>query len=284
MYRLEHAEIETVTPELAGQWLVGFEYPYQRDIRDVQVEVLSNAMLKHEFTGNTIKLAHLNGMTYMVNGQHTMLAIVGSGTSQPLTIEHYHVESMEDAARIYFTTDLQNRRTLMDMYRATELPAHLDIRAAQLNAYGTAVRLVMADFNRHDASLISPYDLSHAMLEWQPALKHYLTCVDGSVLTTYRMMRKPVLALGLVTFRKVFDRAYNFWHPVAFNDNLESGDPRRTLHYYMLNAERMVGARELVMLRVVAKAWNAYYSGKQLTRLVTTATEPIHLLGTELTI
>lgn len=274
-----------ITPQIAVEWLEQLRYDVQRNVRKTKVEQLSRAITSHQFTGNTIKIARLNGVSYLVNGQHTLHAIVSAEIPVNLTVEEYVVESQDDIAELYYTTDIQNKRTLQDMYRTRGMSSNIGMSSPVMNSYGAALRLAVSGFDRHVAQMVSYDDLAELMVEWLPYANDYLNTVENCVLTSKNMRRKSIFSVGLVTSRYAPERSREFWSGVGNNDNLTGGDVRRTLHYYLIDLKVIGGMFETRLCRVIGRCWNAFCEGRQLTRIVTTAAnQPVKLAETEVVI
>lgn len=285
MIKSRIAGVTLVTPQMAQEWLETYKYDLQRNVRQVKVKQLANAIKAGQFTDNLVQIANLNGKSYLTNGQHTMMAIVEADIPIEIVVATYFVESVDDVAELYYTTDINNKRTLHDMYRTKGLNESLGYTAQELGCFGGALRLAESGFSRHEAQLMSYDDLAEKMYEWKPYCDKYLDIIRGCVLTTAGMMRKPIMAVGLVTTRYASEKNEDFWRVVGNNDNTTQGDPRRVLHYFLMQTKIVGGGMEYVVSRSVVKCWNAYFSGKQMQYIRASATgSSIKLLGTDLSV
>lgn len=278
------------TPSVASEYLANYSYEHQRKINLRHVSTLAEAMSSGEFDTNTIKIAEVDGKKYLINGQHTLKAIVQSGVTLRLPVITQHVSDMDAVAKDYYHTDIGRKRTVFEAYSVMRLSEKLGMNPTELGQFGAAACLAMSGLNANLASAVTFDSRLEYMLDFKDEAKKYFAAVENSAIGHNAMARRDYMGIGLITFRYVPDRAFEFWHGVANNSingvGLNEGDPRRTFHYFIQSSRIAGGAvrtgiRIEHTLRATSHVWNAFYSGSELkiVRFGSTKT-PIKILGT----
>lgn len=110
-------EFKTITPEIAQMMLLEYKYEFQRQVRESRVSYLAKEITHGRFLANTLFLCQNGeGKTYLLNGQHTLNAIVKSGVSLKLPVETFYVEDYTDIAKVYKRIAKQRNRKLMPKF------------------------------------------------------------------------------------------------------------------------------------------------------------------------
>lgn len=262
--------MQDITPKLASEMLETMKYERQRTLRPDHVKYLANEMRAKRFSSNTIGVCEMPGGTqFMVNGYHTLYAIIDSGCTQTLPIEFFHVKSYQEVDKVYAHFDRQLKRTRLDTIRVYGLEESFGIPASPLNKFAAACVVVMKDFSSGGGLSYVPDDeVVLFMMDWLPACKTYLDAVKEAPITQ-TMYSRHLFPLGLVTCR-YSSKAPDFWNKVATNDGLVVGDPRKTLHDWILSTSLTSDSAKKhhvtlpLGMRSVASAWNAYIDGRTL--------------------
>lgn len=262
------------TPQLAREIMESSQYEHQRPIKPHHVKELSEAMKSGRFLSNTIVLCENgDGKRYLTNGQHTLSAIIESGVSLALPVQIIKANDHDEIGQMYGRIDRGARRMISDSLRAHGLQQKLGMTRTDTERFASAARLVMCDFVNSPVriSLVQDDDLVEFMIDWEITAKSYLECVEGPLSTAMR--RRDVFSVGLATFRYVPESAQKFWEPVATDDALSVGDPRKTLNKWLANSgiqsgsvarkKRLVNTAEGI--RSCAIAWNAWRRGRDLS-------------------
>lgn len=275
-----------VDPAYARELIDTYGYESQRPIDDKWVNFLANEMRERAFTLNVIVLAQLKDKAYLVNGQHTLRAIMAAGVTLSLPIVYYECRSAEDLALLYSTLDQGKKRRAEDAFKPYNLDTLLGFNTLQLRSLTAAVGLLENDLRTVKSARQSFHQLKDPILMWGPHFKPYLACIDGSVLGK-RMLRRDLAVMGLITFREIKNQAFvaDFWKQVATPDGLGARDPRLVLHRWVIETQaagrdRVGGVTINQALRVVAYAWNAYHAGKDIRSIRIETEKPIKILGT----
>lgn len=229
----------------------------------------------HFRAGTTITFAVHNKKHYLINGQHTLHAIVAYGEPVMLTLEDYPVVSEHDIASLYATFDRNLSRSQNDIFHAHGLAQATGLQKAEIASVAAALPYVLSGFEENGrmsvtpiGSLLKDAESRYAhVLTWIPEAKDYAQCVRGAT-TVIRLMlqRAAVTAVALVTLRHQPAQAAAFWSLVAMDDGLASRAPAKTLLTF-LYATPAVTLRSARYCRYVAAAWNAYVTERPLHKL-----------------
>lgn len=267
---------QEVDEKQASAW-IDKRYEHQRDISHAHVAELARAMFDGTFSPVTsIMLSNINGEQSLLNGQHTLLAIIKSKKPQVLPIVYYTCETRAEEAELYYRTDRNRKRTLADSMRVTELPGKLGLSPTQIRDVSAALRHIKTNFGASSARQhqVSDDDL----LEWIPLWAWECKSIHRAIspCTTRErslILRKAVLSVALITMRYQSRAAKEFWGQVARDDALERADPRKTLRDWLTSAQRQGKApgeklRNNELSRGAILAWNAWREGRVLRYIV----------------
>lgn len=277
---------QVITPAIAKTWL-GFKYAKQRNIDMRSVTVLADAMQRKRFTTNTMKFALLRDGRYLINGQHTLMAVIQSNTTITLPVQDFVVDTDDDVARLYYHEDTNRRRSFHDSVRAIEFVERLGINQTQIKQTAAALRWARSNFGADRK--VYDYVTQDDMLEWVPMYKWEVNAIYQAISPCTKedrniIIKQPVLAVGLITMRYAPDKAKEFWAQVAQDDGMERYDPRKTIRSWLIASSirkfasegRVVQGTEIS--RAVALAWNAWCDGRTLRyTLVRDTTKPLEL-------
>lgn len=261
---------QTVTPEIAQAFLA-CNFDKQRRVDYQSVHSLARAMKSGQFTTNTIKFAILNSQRVMTNGQHTLLAVIESGSTVLLPVADFVVDSQDDIAKLYFHEDTQRRRNFGDSIRALALPESLKVSPTDIKRCASALKWIKGSFGvvRQTMNSIS-YDDFH---EWVPLWINEAKLISAAISPCENDIRNMITAqslysVALITARYRPDMAVEFWKQVAQDDKLERYDPRKTIRNWCI-ANRAIASNDYrisgyVVSRAAILAWNAWIDGRTL--------------------
>ena len=261
-----------VTPAQAADWLATRAYRSQRTLRAYHVQYLATVMARgHWRRSTTVDFALRDGQYLLVNGQHTLAAIVRCGTLQAVVVTETPCATLENVAALYASHDVNLRRSIRDRYSAMELAAELGLSSTDLEALGGAIPILASGFagwhgrNEPYAAYFSDLTIrAELMRDWKDEAHAYFVAAPMGRQSIRALLRRVgVLAVGLVTFRYQPEKAQEFWYSILRDDGLTANDPRKRLLVFLQDHEVRKYIPE-VYPRYSATAWNAFFAGKLL--------------------
>jgi hypothetical protein len=262
------ATVVTVGPGAAADIRKKCHYARQRNFSERNLRRLSAELSAGRFIDGTplffVRLP--DGRVFLVNGNHTLEAIIRSGVYQRLVMIVLDVDSEEEVARIYGTMDVHKARTWADALRAVGLADEITNAARVMPALGvimnrfefvgnnvevTASRAVRFD-------LMSHYGDESAMVQ---------AALAGAPLNNQRaVQRAAVLAVALECMKYQPGAGLEFWRGLAQDDGLSKNDPRKALLRWLHSNNVTAGNGAWPQQsRACAHAWNAFMKGATLT-------------------
>jgi hypothetical protein len=150
---MEHRKItlrhELMTPQAARAIVTNELYERQRQLDQAVVREYALAMLNGEFRqGTIISFCVYRGKRYLVNGQHTLHAIMLAGHPLELGIEEIAVETLEERATWFAKYDRLKLRSLKQIYEAHVMHETLNFNKSQMVCLGACLPLLAAGFAR----------------------------------------------------------------------------------------------------------------------------------------
>jgi len=285
------SDLKLVSPSEASHMLDTMRYEFQRKVDQTYVEEYFRAMQRGEFRpGTEITFAEYNGKLEDMNGQHTLHALVKFGKPFLLRIVIYKCRESAQRHGLYLTFDRNRIRSLTQLYAAYDFANKTGLNSEQTKHLGAAVGLIVSGFVAQGMSravLGAYFHSGHirilCMHDWvDEAIAFFETIKGAPKIISQLLRRAPIMAIALVTFRHTGADASEFWHAVAWDDNLRFDDCRKTLHKWI--REHMLKEYEPhIYARYVAAAWNAAWNDRSLQRLTVSPAQtiqPIVLEGT----
>lgn len=244
-----------VTPSIATEWLerntrnrkvrVSLAYQYADDMRNG----------RWEYNGDPIRFDK-DGV--LLDGQHRLLAIVDSGTTQKFHV----IEGLEPHVQV--TIDQGGKRSPSDQ---------LTIRGIETNStLAAAARIyVRWDTGRFFGDVKKNHITTPEIVEWVegfPSL--YGRLIDLSTRGYKAIPCAPAITLAVALRLHQIDEddATEFFGLLRTGANLEAGSPILTLRerLFKFKAEKVnITQRDMIAFFVVA--WNAYREGRSITKL-----------------
>lgn len=288
-----------VDPDKAREWLAD-NYEKQRPLLKDYVDLYANEMRQGRFRpGTEITFAvNGNGRAVLINGQHTLSAIISSSLPQCLNTTEYLVENENDIAQLYYRIDMHRARTFGDAVNAFDLPEKVGLKKRHVNKLATAVKAIRNNFIEGGKRKIKilPDDMIDLVLDWQVEGRQYFDLITGcSQLARDGMERAPTLSVALVTLRYTplhygEDKVHDFWRGISLDDGLHKNDPRKTALRHIMSdgiaggvsvRSKLRTVSAPFAMRYVANCWNAWVEGRTLSDTkVHDASAPIKILGT----
>lgn len=252
-----YMKVEQVGPERA-QELLGHNVE-NRIVSSVQVNELAEAMRQGMFVfdGSPLRVSHSGRL---LDGQHRLLAILKSETTQTLAIWY----NVSDEAQIIMDTG--RRRSFGD---ALKLRGEKDtavlgaiIRAAYRWDQGVRGAAVVEGTQKVSAQ----YPILLEYLDQHPEVREGIR--PGSRVRAVTRVPMSVLGVAYFLFQRLDEDAPEdtavFFHRLATGEELAPGNPVHTLRqqWIRMAADRDKPPTALYLAQMV-RAWNAYRDGEQ---------------------
>ena len=300
-HKKHDVSLVTITPDLARDWLNSRPYKGQRTLRPAHVRFLAEEMERGNFRPSTEVVFSVEDQRhYLVNGQHTLNAIIQCGLPQTLIVFCYQSEGEEDTAEIYGVIDTNLKRSANDMFSAMYLREELALTSTNLERLSAAAKIIGSKFSPRSGSMREhPDDLIRRIRDYGQAAHLFFDAVTDLPGEMRSIFRASSMGVALVTFRfsaQLFgmDKVRDFWTGVALDDGITSGDARKVAHRHILTSVASgggagkTGKTSVVSpyygARFLARCFNAYVEGERLMQgKVLDATVPIKILGSPFT-
>lgn len=284
------AVVEQVTPKQAAAWL-DHNYEHNRPLSSRHVRFLSREMELDRFTLATIHFMYVDGAVHLVNGQHTLHAIVDSGKSQTCVVIRQHDCAADDLPKVFMHYDQQRKRSFADTAVAFQIPKKMGVHKHWVGRVAAAIKHGKSGFASPKSERTRSYISVADLFDWVPSWENELHLIVDSIAfgkaeVTSRIHTASVFSVALITAYYKPEDAARFWNMVAHNDGLANGHPCKTLHEYLPKTkankfgETVPGAE---VSRAVAHCWNAYMEGRPYTRVSVRSDSlglPLKLSGT----
>jgi hypothetical protein len=279
-----NSTLTLVTPEKA-QALLATAYQGQRPLRPHHVRFLRHLMRTgHWRQGAEIHCARIDSERFLINGQHTLTALVQEHLAAWLTLVEIDVPTLAAIGRLYESFDRNLTRSLDDIYQSDPAMRQYAWTGKQLKAMSGAVAVLATGYAK-DAlfadillTLRDPFVRAELIRDWSGEATEAFGAMQGQL--RRQLLRSGVLSVLLATYRYAGPQAAQFWPAVCHDSGLTEGMPARALvHFLLTTPSRMMGAPEYA--RHVASAWNAFYEQHALRTIVPRAgANPIRIAGT----
>lgn len=280
-----------VTPTLAEEILSKHNYKGQRPINKAHVGELAEYMETGYFREYTsINFMVIGGVPILVNGQHTMSAVVLSKKPLWLNLQFDRAANDSEIEAAYSTFDVQRRRTAIDVMGT--IGEELGLPKKERDVLNGAVAFVELGFrpisgkdSAKRKAINNNFELKKDFMRaWGNEARLYFDCIaTGPAFNKQPMTRKDVVAVGLVTLREQPDKAIDFWKGAALDNGLINGDPRKTLINW-LKSNKASGDSVNLQHRSAIACWNAWFEGRQLHKVMPRSDSSLTILGTQISI
>jgi hypothetical protein len=286
-------ELKSVSSSQANRWLKETLFDGQRILHKDHVLYLSSLMKKGRYeAGSRIDFARLDGLNYLVNGQHSLSAVIHSGVTTTFTVQTHVCDNVDRICELYSSFDRVLTRSPGEALAPYNLTAKLGLSPEMIqrlyagSALATAGIMPYLSYGKRYPRVgyfgmeLRDIQTRARMIEfWGPSGRRLIDDMAGAPLYTRRaMLRHGVLAVALITYR-IHGEASDFWQGFLRDDRLSQGDPRKTLLHFLQSQPRINAGSTLA--RYVALAWNAAYEDQPRKMLrVTNANLPITIKGT----
>lgn len=266
--------------------LLAMPYTGQRPLRQHHVRFLRYLIRTgHWRQGSEVHVATIEREKFLVNGQHTLSAILAEGIPVWLNVIEYDVQTLAEVGKLYETFDRNLLRSLDDIYQSDPEIQNLQWSKKELKAVSGAVTHLALGFRQETrygeahTMLRDPFVRIDLMRTWvHEATQAFAGFTRGKIRQT--LYRSAVMSVVLATYRWQPTLAQRFWPAVCRDSGLTEGQPERALVHFLLTtpARLMLGS---AYARHVAAAWNAAYDARPMQTLTARAQgNPIRLAGT----
>lgn len=268
------SELKTVTPEMAQEMRTNSHFEdRQRNIKPLNVERLGNIMRLGKFIkGTQIYLGVLpDGRQLILNGNHTLEAIIATNRAEELTLTYCKVENEAEAGAIYAVFDLHARRTWVDSHKGAR-----GGNRPHEKLYLYANNIIAGDFRQREAR--TGFDTTTAdrnlilekLDDFQEAIALCNTLRTQATPETKTLIwnKAPILAVMLYTAKYKPDLAEEFWGRVVRTEMLTNTMPEQVLlNWIRSNIKRGKSSswNQTVQARAAAIAWNKAFRGESMS-------------------
>jgi hypothetical protein len=272
------SSIVTIGPERAAEMLGSMQYEHQRPVSKSQVSLYANEMKAGRFvSGTTIRVAHIDGRSKLLDGQHRLYAVIASGTEQVFTLLEEFAPDNDYIAWAYGSLDIGRRRAHADLYRAMDLSARLGLTDSDIDKLAPALAFMMAGLKTRSGNVnIDRTERVRLMELYAPYMRKFRELTYGCEAEMKSPLKRAyVIAVAMLTLR--FSEPFavkrgapsvsEFWRGVAFDDKIGSEDPRKIVNRHLLTTSltsaSQAGVRRSATTapyaaRYIASCFNAY--------------------------
>lgn len=261
-------QLKTIYPKEAEKLLQLNNFSGQRNIREAHALQLAQKMDDGRFHVGSVALVHKDGQTTLADGQHQLTACILSGKPFKAVVQEYELNGVDDGqalARIFSQFNVDSPRTRGDIawIYANELGWGSWRRKLVTNLASALTTLVKGDFGSWNTSVSK--DASAALMAENQKACEWAHGLD--VASNRHLVRAPVLAAMIATWRKSQKAADEFWTAVRDGDNLKRSDPRFVLREFLKDVSLQGGENNKAGRTTVDRramfckcihAWNAW--------------------------
>jgi hypothetical protein len=278
-------DVKELTPEYARYLLDSCVYDRQRKLKDPQIKKYSRDIINGNFAVSEIRLIHYNGQIYMTNGQHRCEAVILANKAITVTMLHLVARTEKELHKDYIHADSGIIRTTGDKLGASGIADILSLNLFKITKIGSATQAVINafDYKQTNKRINSTDELLSALWCWADYGKVYLDTISkGDSKMQKLLLRKSIMAVGMITFRYKPALADQFWSAVALDDGLKKDTPQKKLVDYLKSTTPAGIPIKHQALRA-AYCWNAFMDGREVKSLLVPKAwemQPIRIEGT----
>jgi len=287
-YKSTRSEVY-IAPIEAQKMLLDMRYDRQRRLDQGFIQAYALAMRKRQWEpGSVLTVGVLNGVRYLMNGQHRLNAVMQAKRSILFIVEEIELTNDDDMAVLYNTFDRGKPRSWLDRYDAAGVTDTLNLNRHEIRSLGACLPVLASGFAhvaRGEPSMRMYNDnpqIRMAFMEaWRDEAEQFFGAIKGAPKALCMNIRRAgILAIALVTFRFTGTDAEEFWRNVSHDDGLAQGDPHKAFHYWIRTIQLSQFTAQRYS-RYAAAAWNMAWRGRSITQLrAQTDTVPLTLEGT----
>ncbi|RVN04070.1 hypothetical protein [Sinorhizobium meliloti] len=233
-----------------------------------------------------LRLGVFDGRLWIMDGNHRIRAqsVSGQSIKWNVKIDFYSSDAEFRAAFHKFNTNSRTR-TQAQILGATGFASDFGVSKLVAKSMFDAMTYIIAEFKtgKSHADVLrsrvvdTRLDMAAKFGKEAALFDECLKNSDGRI--KRKLLIAGVAAVALVTLRHRPEQAFEFWNGVAKNDGLKKGDPRHTLAMDLLTRAMNKGAAHQ-NIAAPAKAWNAWYEGRNLSIIKVLDTDAVRISGT----
>ncbi len=262
---------QMIAPADAARMLETMKYEHQRPYRLKRAQAYADEMSAGAFRELTqIFIAIYRGRHIILDGQHRLNAVILSSVPVLFTVVEKDVDTEEELAQLYSTTDVGIRRTPGDIYGAHALGEEFGLSRSMLDYFGAGIKFMMSGCMRVGEQMRADAVIPH-MRTYAPYMQDYYTMLLDSVVSTTvfsQCRRSSTVAAALLTLKFAAPKAdregrpsvREFWLGTLKDDGLRQGDPRKAA-YQHLSQSRTQASRATRQNFVVRQRYSVHYLG-----------------------
>lgn len=268
MYKLTNqVQCRHITPEEAKRLLAINTFPGQRALNERKARGYSDMMRRGEMRPFDVAVMTLpDGKKHLANGQHCLNAVLINDAPFLATIAYYKCETLDDAWRLFATFDVHASRTEGHVMKAArgmfKSQALSEIALRTLQACGSAL-LILGDGKNPKFSGGSPSKTIKPTLVQNN--EEQVLWID--LFSECRFLIKvPVVAAMIATYRANPDAAYEFWEKIKTGDNISG--PLRIFRDFLIAGKLSSDTggghnKSRVVYAICISWWNSWMKGEE---------------------
>lgn len=281
------SELVLMTPEKAKHLRKIAHFDRQRDISSRNVERLAAEMRHGRFVeGTQVYVCVLpDGLQQIVNGNHTLEAVVASDQPILLNLVYHSVANFNEVGKIYARFDIQRTRNYRDALRAHGVES-IVLDTGWTAAFGSAVVYMILGFCggfSKDVELATSRDIRVRLMRdaAEEANLYAAACAPAASRTDKKLLKRTaVMSVGIELFRYQPSGANEFFGGIARDDGLRAGTPQHTILRYLRSNVSSNSGDRYDQSRAVVLAWNAWFKNRSLQYAKPNQMGEFRILGT----
>jgi len=229
-----------LTPERARHFMKMNGYIGQRNMSESHVLELMEKMKQKDFHEAQIaRLRRLDGKERLINGQHTLEAVVRTGLSQYMSLHTWVMEEGDtevDVARVFSQYDVNKVRTRAAINWIYGCQINPDWTRDFVSAMGAALAWIASDYA--DGNVKISKDANGALFKEYLAecnFVHEICFQKASTSGPPHMLRAPVFTAMVNTWRTNRKDAAKFWQAVCEGEMLKKTDPAMKCREWLMS-------------------------------------------------
>lgn len=253
---------------------LGFNnYDGQRNLMINRLNELKKKMKENKFHGCDVAFGILDGVKYLVNGQHSLTAAVETKTPIKVREKTFVCQEKEDLSNLYAQFDVGGGRTSTHIAKAYAASLDGDWPARCITVCGSAISYIKYG-QEYFQKTLKDERMQNAINDIKSCEFVKNTIYRNGGKDKHRHLNKvPVVAAMIQSFKVDDEKAKKFWDLVRDGECLNKEHPAYVLREWLL---RVSGSHNAKTKEVVStaeirvkclQAWVAFYNGKPSVKL-----------------